>query len=89
DVGVFTLPAPAIAADKKPGAPALPFAGGIGYGVNKNSKNLDLAVALVETLAAPGPIQSLVKDAGVVPANPAADTSSLASPSIKQIAAWL
>jgi ABC-type glycerol-3-phosphate transport system substrate-binding protein len=88
-VGVFTMPAPKVAADKKEGAPALPFDGGIGYGANKNSKNVDLAVALVEAFNAPDAVAVLVNDAGVVPANTAVDTSGLASPAIKTIAKWL
>jgi len=89
NVGVFTMPSPVTAADRKEGAPALPIAGGIGYGVNKASKNIDLAVALVEAFDAPAAIQTLVKYAGVVPANTAVDTSGLSSPSIKTIAGWL
>jgi raffinose/stachyose/melibiose transport system substrate-binding protein len=89
NVGAFTMPAPAVAADKKEGAPALPIAGGIGYGVNKNSKNVDLAVALVEAFDAPSAIKALVEYAGVVPANTAVDTSTLPFGSLKSITGWL
>ena len=59
------------------------------YGVNKNSANLDLAVALATELASAGPIQHFVNDAGVVPANPTVDTAGLSSPSVISILGWM
>jgi raffinose/stachyose/melibiose transport system substrate-binding protein len=89
NVAVFRHPSPTVASDKTAGEPKLPVAGGIGYGVNKASANKDLAVALARELAAPGPIQLFVNDAGVVPASTKVDTASLSSPSVKTILGWL
>jgi raffinose/stachyose/melibiose transport system substrate-binding protein len=89
NLGVFRHPSPTIAADKTEGEPKVPVSGGIGYGVNKASANVDLAKAFVAELASPGPIQTFVNIAGVVPANTKVDTSGLASPSIKTILEWL
>ncbi|MDR3375609.1 MAG: extracellular solute-binding protein [Ancalomicrobiaceae bacterium] len=89
NVGAFRHPSPTIAADKTAGEPKIPIAGGIGYGVNKNSKNVDLAVALVEEFAAADPIKVFVASAGVVPANTAVDLSGISSPSLKSIQGWL
>ncbi len=89
NVGVFRHPAPTSASDKTPGQAYFPFSGGIGYGVNKNSANVDLAVALATELASPGPIQHFVNDAGVVPANTTVDTAGLSSPSVISILGWM
>lgn len=89
NVGVFRHPSPTAAADKTAGEAYFPFAGGIGYGVNKNSANLDLAVALATELASAGPIQHFVNDAGVVPANTSVDTAGLSSPSVISILGWM
>lgn len=89
NVGVFRHPAPTSASDKTAGQAYFPFAGGIGYGVNKNSANLDLAVALATELASAGPIQHFVNDAGVVPANTTVDTAGLSSPSVISILGWM
>ena len=87
--GVFRMPTPTVAADKKEGDPKLPFSGGIGYGVNKASKNTDLAVALAKELAAPAAMQIFFNDAGAIPANTKVDTSGLASPAARTILGWL
>jgi len=84
-IGAFRHPAPEMIADHA----MIPVAGGIGYGVNAAGGNVDLATALVETLASAGPIQVFVNDAGVVPANTAVDTSGLASPTAGTILGWL
>jgi len=89
NVGVFRHPAPTSASDKVAGEAYFPFAGGIGYGVNKNSADLDLAVALATELASAGPIQHFVNDAGVVPANTTVDTAGLSSPSVISILGWM
>jgi raffinose/stachyose/melibiose transport system substrate-binding protein len=70
--GVFRMPTPTVAADKKAGDPKLPFSGGIGYGVNKGSKNADLAVALAKELAAPAAMQVFFNDGGAISSTPAA-----------------
>lgn len=80
-VGAFRHPAPE-------GAPKMPLAGGIGYGVNKASAHVDLATDLVKTLADAGPVAVFAKDAGILPANPAVDTSGLSSPALTQILQW-
>ncbi|HHY48555.1 MAG TPA: extracellular solute-binding protein [Alphaproteobacteria bacterium] len=89
NVGVFRHPSPTTASDKTAGEAYFPFNGGIGYGVNVNSQNRELALDLAKTLASPGPIQVFVNDAGVVPANTAVDTAGLASPSVKSILSWM
>ncbi|WP_127144376.1 ABC transporter substrate-binding protein [Pelagibacterium montanilacus] len=85
NVGVFRHPAPDMAFDE----PRMPVSGGIGYGVNKDGDNVELATAFVEHLASAGPIQTFVNDAGVVPANTTVDTSGLSSPSVISILDWL
>jgi len=87
--GAFRMPTPSVAADKKEGDPKLPFSGGIGYGVNKASKNADLAVALAKELAAPAAMQIFFNDAGAIAANTKVDTSGLASPAARTILGWL
>src|SRR5258707_3970172 len=87
--GVFRMPTPTVAADKKEGDPKLPFSGGIGYGVNKSSKNGGLAVALAKELAAPAAMQIFFNDAGAISANTKVDTSGLTSPAAKTILGWL
>lgn len=89
NVGVYPSPSPSIAADKKQGEPGVPVAGGVAYAVNKASKHLDLALAAAEALAASGPIQTFVNDAGIVPANTTVDLAGLTSPGIKRIMGWL
>lgn len=89
NVGVFRHPSPTVAADKHGGEPYFPFAGGIGYGVNKNSANPELALELAKELASAGPIQAFVNDAGVVPANTTVETASLSSPSVISILGWM
>jgi raffinose/stachyose/melibiose transport system substrate-binding protein len=89
NLGVFRHPSPTIAADKTEGEPKIPVSGGIGYGVNKSSANVDLAVEFAKELASAGPIQLFVNDAGVVPANTTVDTSGLTSPSVKTILGWI
>ncbi len=83
NLGVFLLPAPAGAAAK------IPAAGGIGYGVNKKSPNVDLAVEFAKTLAAPEVLQVFFNDAGAVTANTKMDTSAVTSPAAKTIFGWL
>lgn len=85
NVGVFRHPAPDMVTEH----PMMPVAGGIGYGVNKDSPNVEIATDLVETLASADPIQTFVNDAGVVPANTSVDTSGLTSPSVTTILGWL
>lgn len=87
--GVFRMPTPTIAADKKEGEPKLPFSGGIGYGVNKAGKNIDLAIAFDKQLAAPAPMQIFFNDAGAIAANTKVDTSGLKSPAARTILGWL
>ena len=89
NLGVFRHPSPTIASDKSESEPKVPVSGGIGYGVNKASANVDLATEFVKTLASAGPIQTFVNVAGVVPANTTVDTSGLTSPSIKTILGWI
>ena len=86
---MFRHPSPTIASDKSESEPKVPVSGGIGYGVNKASANVDLATEFVKTLASAGPIQTFVNVAGVVPANTTVDTSGLTSPSIKTILGWI
>ena len=71
------------------GAPGVPLDGGVGYGVNKDSPNIDLAVDAVKILASPEVLANLVNDSGVVPANTLVDTSGIDSPGLKQIMGWL
>jgi maltose-binding protein MalE len=89
NVGVFRHPSPTVAADKREGDPKIPVSGGIGYGVNRSSARRDLAVALVETFAAAGPIGTFVHDAGVVPANTKVALDGLDNPALKRIQPWL
>jgi len=89
NVGAFRMPSPTIASDKKEGDPQFPVTGGIGYGVNKASKNVDLAIALDKEFAAPANQLIFFTDAGAIPANTAVDTSGLKSPSGKLIFGWM
>ena len=89
NVGVYPMPSPTVAADQHEGAPGVPLDGGVGYGVNKDSPNIDLAVDAVKILASPEVLSYLVNDAGVVPANTEVDTSGIDSPGLKQIMGWL
>lgn len=83
NVGVFLLLAPGGAAAK------IPAAGGIGYGVNKKSPNVDLAVEFAKTLAAPEVLQVFFNDAGAVTANTKMHTLALTCPAAKTIFSWL
>lgn len=83
NVGVFMLPAPGGTAAR------LPAAGGIGYAVNAKSANVDLGVALAETLASPEALQVFFDNAGAVTANTRMDLSGVASPGAKVIFGWL
>lgn len=87
-VGAFRHPAPDAVTLAADGGPMLPLAGGIGYGVNKAGAHVDLATALVQTLADAGPIAVFAQDAGILPANPAVDTSGLSSPALTTILPW-
>ena len=89
NVGVYPMPSPTVAADQHEGAPGVPLDGGVGYGVNKDSPNIDLAVDAVKILASPEVLANLVKNSGVVPANTLVDTSGIDSPALKQIMGWL
>lgn len=88
-VGVYPMPSPTVAADQHEGAPGVPLDGGVGYGVNKDSKNVDLALDAVNILSSPDVLAHLVNDSGVVPANTQVDTSGIDSPGLKQIVGWL
>ena len=89
NVGAFKHPSPTVAADKQGQDVKLPFSGGIGYGVNKNSANADLAVEFAKVLGSPGPMQLFFQDAGAISANSAVDVSNLESASAKAIIGWL
>lgn len=88
NVGAFRHPAPEAVVSGTDGGAMLPLAGGIGYGVNKAGANAALATELVQVLAGPGPIAVFAADAGILPANPAVDTSGLASPTLSAILPW-
>lgn len=88
-VGVYPMPSPTVAADQHEGAPGVPLDGGVGYGVNKDSPNIDLAVDAVRILASPEVLSYLVNDTGSVPANTEVNTSGIDSPGLKQIMGWL
>ncbi|MBC7740498.1 MAG: extracellular solute-binding protein, partial [Candidatus Saccharibacteria bacterium] len=83
NVGEFILPAPGGA------TPKLPAAGGIGYAVNAQSTNVDLAVQFAQTLASPEALQVFFDNAGAVTANTRMDLSGVASPGAKVIFGWL
>jgi ABC-type glycerol-3-phosphate transport system substrate-binding protein len=89
NVGVYPMPSPTVAADQHEGAPGVPLDGGVGYGVNKDSANIDLALDAVKDLASPAVLAFLAKDGGVVPANTETDISGIDSPGLKQILGWL
>lgn len=88
-VGVYPMPSPTVAADQHEGAPGVPLDGGVGYGVNKDSAHIDLALDAIKTLLSPDVLSVLVNDAGIVPANTQVDTSGIDSPGLKQIMGWL
>ena len=88
-VGVYPMPSPTVASDQHEGAPGVPLDGGVGYGVNKDSAHVDLALDAIKTLLSPEVLSVLVNDAGVVPANTTVDTSGIDSPGLKQIMGWL
>jgi len=88
-VGVYPMPSPTVASDQHEGAPGVPLDGGVGYGVNKDSAHIDLALDAIKTLLSPEVLSVLVNDAGIVPANTAVDVSSIPSPGLKQIMGWL
>ena len=83
------MPSPTIASDKKEGDPNFPVTGGIGYGVNKASKNIDLAIELNKEFATAANQQIFFQDAGAIPANTKVDISGLKSPSGKLIFGWM
>lgn len=85
NVGVFPMPSPTVASDKKEGEPKFPLAGGIGYGVNKASANADLAVEFAKVLASPELEQIFFNDAGAVAANAKVDTKGVKSPAAIEI----
>jgi raffinose/stachyose/melibiose transport system substrate-binding protein len=87
--GVFRMPAPTVAADHKEGDPKVPISGGIGYGVNKASPNVDVAVEFAKVLASPEPMQIFFNDAGAISANTKVDTGGISSPAAKAILGWL
>jgi maltose-binding protein MalE len=89
NVGVYPMPSPTVATDQKKGAPGVPLDGGVGYGVNKDSPNIALALDAVKILASSEVLSNLVNDSGVVPANTEVDTSGIDSPGLKQIMGWL
>ncbi|MDH6268732.1 raffinose/stachyose/melibiose transport system substrate-binding protein [Rhizobium sp. SG_E_25_P2] len=78
--GVYAMPSPNVASDKKEGEPKFPLAGGIGYGVNKASANVDLAVEFAKVLASPEPAQIFFNDAGAISSNTKVDTAVIQSP---------
>jgi raffinose/stachyose/melibiose transport system substrate-binding protein len=82
NVGVYLHPAPQ-------GEPRLPVSGGIGYAVNANSANVDLAADLVEVLSAPEQAAVFAVDTGALPANTEVDTSTLSSPTLSTILGML
>lgn len=84
NVGAFRHPAPGVDAEAR-----LPFSGGIGYGVNRNSGNIELATELARTLAGAEAMQVFFNEAGAIPANTEVDTSDLESPSAIAILGWL
>jgi raffinose/stachyose/melibiose transport system substrate-binding protein len=87
--GVFRMPAPTVAADQKEGDPKVPISGGIGYGVNKASPNVEAAVEFAKVLASPEPMQIFFNDAGAIASNTKVDTSGISSPAAKTILGWL
>lgn len=89
NVGVYPMPSPTVAADQKEGEPGVPLDGGVGYAVNKDSPNVDLALDAVRILASPETLSYLVNDTGTLAANTKVDTSGIDSPALKQIVAWL
>lgn len=78
--GVFAMPSPTVAADKQEGDPKFPVSGGIGYGVNKSSPNLELAIEFAKVLASPEPAQIFFNDAGAISSNSKVDTKAVTSP---------
>ena len=83
--GVFPMPSPVVASDKMEGEPKFPLAGGIGYGINKNSPNAELAVEFAKVLASPELEQIFFNDAGAIAANSKVDTKGIKSPAAIQI----
>ena len=85
NTGVYPMPSPSVASDKKEGEPKFPLSGGIGYGVNKASANADLAVEFAKVLASPELEQIFFNDAGAVAANSKVDTKGVKSPAAIEI----
>lgn len=83
--GVFAMPSPTVAADKKEGEPKFPLSGGIGYGVNKSSPNADLALEFAKLLASPALEQIFFNDVGAIAANSKVDTKGVKSPAAAEI----
>ncbi|MCC8405243.1 extracellular solute-binding protein [Paraburkholderia sp. MMS20-SJTN17] len=88
-LGVYKMPSPTVAAGNPPDNPRVPVSGGIGYGVNKASKNVALARQLVQELASPAALQVFANDAGALPANSSVDLASFKGPTVKIILGWL
>jgi ABC-type glycerol-3-phosphate transport system substrate-binding protein len=79
NVGAFAFPGQA-------GVPArLPFGGGIGWGIMKDSKNKDLAIKLVRKLVDADRQAIFSVDAGAVPANSLVNTSNFSSPALAEL----
>ena len=90
NVGVYPMPSPTVAADQHEGAPGVPLDGGVGYGVNKDSPNIDLARRCGEDPRFAGSAVSTSSTTPAsVPANTEVDTSGIDSPGLKQIMGWL
>lgn len=87
--GVFIMPSPTVASDKKEGEPKFPLSGGIGYGVNKSSPNAALAVEFAKLLASPPLEQIFFNDAGAIAANSKVDTKGIKSPAAIDILKWM
>ncbi|TWD81719.1 multiple sugar transport system substrate-binding protein [Kribbella amoyensis] len=67
----------------------LPAEGGIGYGVMKWTKNQELAVDLVKSLASTDALKLFYGNAGAIAADTTIDTSDATVPAVKSIVSWL
>jgi ABC-type glycerol-3-phosphate transport system substrate-binding protein len=83
------MPSPTVAAGNPRDNHRIPVSGGIGYGVNKASKNVALARQLVQELASPAALQVFANDAGALPANSSVDLASFKGPTVRTILGWL
>ncbi len=89
NVGVYPMPSPTVAADQKEGAPGVPLDGGIGYGVNKDSPNIDLAVdAVKDSRVARGDVRSSSTTPASSRRTPGRHRRAR-QPGLKQIMGWL